>query len=69
MSRPMLGPCLDRVDVIDDLEELYNLAERIDTLAMRVRDQRGSQDASFLSIQATICRLETAAQILRSLHP
>lgn len=69
MSRPKLSPCPDRVAVLDDLREIYSLSERIDTLAMKVRDQRGSQDASLLSLQATICRLETAAQILRSLHP
>lgn len=67
MSRLKLSPYLDRVAVLDDLQELYSLSERVDALAMKVRDQRDSQGTSLLSIQATVCRLETAAQILRSL--
>ena len=69
----MISPCPDRVlTVLDVLEELYSLSERADALAMKLRNapaQTSLQTGAALSLQAITCRLETAAQILRSLQP
>lgn len=68
----MISPCPDRVlTVLDELEELYALSERTDALAMKLRRdpaQTSLQPGAALSLQAITCRLETAAQILRSLQ-
>lgn len=69
----MISPCPDRVStVLDELvEELYALSEKADVLAMKLRNapaQASLQPGAALSLQAITCRLETAAQILRSLH-
>lgn len=65
----MISPCPDRVStVLDELEELYALSERADALAMKLRRDPAQASLPALSLQAITCRLETAAQILRSLH-
>lgn len=69
----MISPCPDRVSaVLDQLAELYDLSERVDSLAMKLREAPSRDDlqtGAALSLQAITCRLETAAQILRSLQP
>jgi protein involved in temperature-dependent protein secretion len=68
----MISPCPDRVSaVLDQLIELYDLSEKVDSLAMKLREAPSRDDlrAWRLSLQAITCRLETAAQILRSLQP
>jgi hypothetical protein len=69
----MISPCPDRVSaVLDELEELYALREKADARARKLRNapaQTSLQPGAALSLQVITCRLETAAQILRSLQP
>ena len=66
MSRPIFDPYPDR-DVADSLKELCRLSASVEALAMEVRDHGFQQGPSLLSVQATICRLESAAGALRSI--
>lgn len=67
----MISPCPDTVQTTqDDLAELYDLSQRIDHLVMAQRSKGSSGDllpAQLLSVHAIVCRLETAAQLLRNL--
>lgn len=70
MKSLKISACLDRPEVIDDLNELYEISERADRLVLKLRkNQKPLDDGhSALSVQAIICRLETAAQLLRNLQ-